>query len=86
MAIEEAVVYNAKTMQYISKIINCWISQGIKTAEGVKAYQKKWADKKINSGSKNVTKGGFCDFEQRNYDYEALEKKLLGHLDTEDLD
>jgi len=86
MAIEEAVVYNAKTMQYISKIINSWISQGIKTTEGVKAYQKKWSNKKINSVSQNVKKGGFCDFEQRNYDYEALEKKLLGHLDAEDLD
>ncbi|MGH4138234.1 DnaD domain-containing protein [Clostridium sp.] len=86
MAIEEAVVYNAKTTQYISKIINSWISQGIKTTEGVKAYQKKWSNKKINSVSQNVKKGGFCDFEQRNYDYEKLEKKLLGHLDAEDLD
>ncbi|MGH4137714.1 DnaD domain-containing protein [Clostridium sp.] len=86
MAIEEAVIYNAKTLQYISKIINSWISQGIKTTEGVKAYQKKWSNKKINSVSHNIKKGGFCDFEQRNYDYEALEKKLLGHLDAEDLD
>ena len=86
MAIEEAVVYNAKTMQYISKIINNWIIQGIKTTEGVKAYQKKWSNKKINTVSQRVKKGGFCDFEQRNYDYEELEKKLLGHLDAEDLD
>ena len=84
MAIEEAVVYNAKTMQYISKIINSWISQGINTTEGVKAYRKKWSNKKINAVSQNIKKGGFCDFQQRNYDYEALEKKLLGHLDTED--
>ena len=47
MAIEEAVNYNAKTMKYITKILNSWISNGIKTAEEVKAYQKKWANKKI---------------------------------------
>ena len=25
-----------------------------------------------------IKKGSFCDYEQRNYDFDALEKKLLG--------
>jgi len=86
MAIEEAVNYDAKTMKYISKILNSWISNGVKTAVQVMAYQKKWTDKKTSNLSQNVKKGGFCDYEQRTYDFDALEKKLLGYEDTEDLE
>nr|MBK5237044.1 DnaD domain protein [Clostridium sp.] len=84
MAIDEAVNYNAKTMMYITKILDSWISHGIKTGEEVKAYQKKWASKKVSYQSQNGKKGGFCDYEQRSYDFETLEKQLLGHLDTEE--
>ena len=84
MAIEEAINYNAKTLKYISKIINSWISHGIKTAEEVKVYQKKWAIKKSSGVSRNVKVGGFCDYQQRTYDYDDLEKKLLGHMEDED--
>ena len=80
MAIEEAVNYNARTMKYISKIINSWISNGIKTGDEVRAYQRKWANKKTNSLSQNVKKGSFCDYEQRSYDFDLLEKQLLGHV------
>ena len=86
MAIEEAVIYNAKTIKYIAQILNSWISHGIKTADEVKVYQKKWASKKLSSINQNVKKGGFCDFEQRVYDYDALEKKLLGYADIEETD
>jgi DnaD/phage-associated family protein len=48
MAIEEAVNYNARTIKYITKILNCWISRGIKTAEGVRAYQREWDNKRIH--------------------------------------
>ncbi|MBU3172522.1 DnaD domain protein [Clostridium estertheticum] len=34
MAITEAVNYNAKNIQYISSVINSWISEGIKTNYG----------------------------------------------------
>ena len=46
MAIDEAVIYNAKTLKYISKILSSWISNGLKTADEVKAYQKKSTNKK----------------------------------------
>ncbi|MCB2358653.1 DnaD domain-containing protein [Clostridium estertheticum] len=85
MAITEAVNYNAKNIKYISKVINSWISEGIKTAEEVVTYQKKWnsnnrsnSSSSINSGSHSVKSGSFCDYEQRTYDFEVLEKQLLG--------
>jgi DnaD/phage-associated family protein len=78
MAIEEAVNYNARTIKYITKILNCWISRGIKTADGVRAYQKEWDNKKNSSPSGNNKKGTFCDYDQRQYDFDDLERKLLG--------
>ncbi|WLC73394.1 DnaD domain protein [Clostridium estertheticum] len=82
MAIKEAVNYNAKNIKYISSVINSWISEGIKTAEEVVTYHKKWnsnnSSSSINSGSHSVKSGSFCDYEQRTYDFEVLEKQLLG--------
>ncbi|MBU3101541.1 MULTISPECIES: DnaD domain protein [Clostridium] len=82
MAITEAVNYNAKNIKYISSIINSWISKGIKTAKEVVTYQKKWnsnnSSSSINSGSHSVKSGSFCDYEQRTYDFDLLEKQLLG--------
>ncbi|MCB2340334.1 DnaD domain-containing protein [Clostridium estertheticum] len=82
MAITEAVNYNAKNIKYISSVINSWISEGIKTAKEVVTYQKKWnsnnSSSSINSGSHSVKSGSFCDYEQRTYDFDLLEKQLLG--------
>jgi DnaD/phage-associated family protein len=86
MAIEEAVRYNAKTMKYIAKILDSWIKLGMKTTDEVKIYQKKWIKKRSVALNYNVKKGAFCDYEQRKYDFDDLEKKLLGHLDNEDLE
>jgi DnaD/phage-associated family protein len=87
MAIDEAVKYDARTLKYISKILSNWISLGIKTGDDVTAYQKKWVSKNARAyHNQNVKKGSFCDFEQRTYDFDDLEKKLLGHLDNEDLE
>ncbi|MCB2339614.1 DnaD domain-containing protein [Clostridium estertheticum] len=82
MAIKEAVNYNAKNIKYISKVINSWISEGIKTAKEVVTYQKQWnrnnSSSSINSGSHSSKSGSFCDYEQRTYDFDLLEKQLLG--------
>ncbi|MEK6264592.1 MAG: DnaD domain protein [Clostridium sp.] len=80
MAIEEAVCYGAKNLKYIKKILSNWISVGIKTGDDVKAYQKKWVSRTSSSQSPKVKTGDFCDFEQRQYDFDDLEKKLLGHI------
>ncbi|MCB2300236.1 DnaD domain-containing protein [Clostridium tagluense] len=78
MAIEEAVKYNARTIKYITKILDCWISRGIKTADCVRAYQREWDNKKNSSSNGNIKKGTFCDYDQRQYDFDELERKLLG--------
>jgi len=78
MAIYEAVSYNARTMKYITKILNNWISNDIKIENQVIAYQKQWANKKVISTGKEVKNGGFCDYDQRVYDFDLLEKRLLG--------
>lgn len=76
MAITEAVNYNAKTIKYIAKVLNSWISKGIKTAEQVIAYQEQWTNN--NSATHNVKSSNFCDYPQRTYDFDLLEKQLLG--------
>ena len=44
----------------------------------LKSYQKQWESKKSGSSRPNVKSGGFCDYEQRTYDFDLLEKQLLG--------
>ncbi|MBU3113572.1 DnaD domain-containing protein [Clostridium lacusfryxellense] len=80
MAIDEAVNFDVKNMQYISKILNSWISNGINTAQQVLEYQKQWSSKKKSTATQTVKPGGFCDYEQRTYDFDLLEKGLLGQL------
>jgi DnaD/phage-associated family protein len=83
MAIEEAVNYNARTTKYITKILNCWISRGIKTVDDVRAYQREWENRKNSSQNGNGKKSTFCDYDQRQYDFDELEKKLLGWDDSD---
>jgi len=78
LAIHEAVNYNAKTIKYISQILNNWISKGIKTVEHVIAYQSQWVGKKSKEQECGAKNGNFCDYQQRTYDFDALEKQLLG--------
>ncbi|MBU3111038.1 DnaD domain-containing protein [Clostridium lacusfryxellense] len=78
MAIDEAVSHQVKTINYISKILNSWIKNGIKTVQQVIAYQIQWANKKTIVPIKSFKPNGFCDYEQRTYDFDLLEKKLLG--------
>lgn len=83
IAIKEAVNHNAKTMNYITKILDCWISSGIKTVVDVTAYKKQWANKKDTRLLPKVKKNGFCDYEQRVYDFDVLEMRLLGTFEDE---
>jgi DnaD/phage-associated family protein len=83
LAIKEAVNHNAKTMNYITKILNCWISSGIKTAVDVASYKKQWKIRKDTNLDAKVKKGGFCDYEQRVYDFDVLEKRLLGTFEED---
>lgn len=66
MAIEKAADYNVKNMNYIDKILNNWIKNGIKDGTKTPGHTLK---KKISG----------WDFKnQRKYDFKELERKLLG--------
>ncbi|MBU5270142.1 DnaD domain-containing protein [Clostridium cochlearium] len=75
-AIEEAISYNAKSIKYIEKIINTWIDKKVDTPEKVQKYKMEW-EKNKNKRSKKDSDA--WDYEgQREYNFEELERKLLG--------
>lgn len=72
LAIEEAVNRNVKNIRYIEKILENWKAQGVNTPEEVKVYRQIWENRKRNKADTFNYDG------QRQYDYDDLEKKLLG--------
>lgn len=72
LAIEEAVNRNVKNIRYIEKILENWKAQGVNTPEEVRAYRQEWENRKRNKTDSFNYDG------QRQYDYDDLEKKLLG--------
>ena len=72
---------NKADFKYIDGILTSWSKEGIKTVEDVdkrdtkKGYYKN-SQYKHNQNTKPV--GNFNNFEQRDYDFEDLERKLLG--------
>ena len=71
---------NKGDFRYIDGILNSWYKEGLKTLQDVtlKDNNKKTYKKENKNYSTPVKKDKFNDFEQRNYDFEELEKKLLG--------
>ncbi|EPY2285040.1 DnaD domain protein [Clostridium sporogenes] len=78
MAIEEAIFNNIKNIGYIEKILETWFSKGLISIEDIKSYKARWKEKKKKTKSKENTVDRWNDFEQREYDFEKLERKLLG--------
>ncbi|MCJ8171244.1 DnaD domain protein [Clostridium botulinum] len=78
MAIEEAIFNNIKNIGYIEKILDTWFSKGLTSIEDIKSYKARWEEKKKKIKSKENTVDRWNDFEQREYDFEKLERKLLG--------
>ncbi|NFD77386.1 DnaD domain protein [Clostridium botulinum] len=78
MAIEEAIFNNIKNIGYIEKILDTWFSKGLTSIEDIKSYKARWKEKKKKIKSKENTVDRWNDFEQREYDFEKLERKLLG--------
>ncbi|MCW6084556.1 MULTISPECIES: DnaD domain-containing protein [Clostridium] len=75
MAIEEAVKYNAKNIQYIENVLYSWEERALKTKKDVENYKKQWSTNKKNNGS-NTDSWSLID--ERQYDFKELERKLLG--------
>lgn len=83
LALQEAVEKDAREISYIKAILNRWLEHGLKTVEAVMADKRDFKNKKKKkepnrqqfSSKKEST---FNNFQQRSYDYDDLEKKLLG--------
>lgn len=77
LALKKALDNGARNIKYVKKILDTWLTNNIKTVEDVKAADAEF--KRKNTSSKQKKKeGNFNNFEQRNYDFESLERKLLG--------
>jgi len=67
---------NKADFKYIDGILNSWFREGLKSLEQI---EKKSLKKSTYKNKKaTVSKGNFGDYEQRNYNFDELEKKLLG--------
>jgi len=79
LAIEEAVKRNARNLGYIEAILRSWVDKGYKTRAEVENSSKEWTDKQKQTNNKyNKPADSFNNYDQRTYDYDELEKKLLG--------
>ncbi|MBE6053913.1 MAG: DnaD domain protein [Clostridium sartagoforme] len=79
---------NRADFKYIDGILSSWNKDNLRTLQDIEQKQinyKNSASKKVYSNSKNSTKPKlrFDNFKGRDYDYDDLEKKLLG-WDTDD--
>ncbi|WP_392485947.1 DnaD domain protein [Haloimpatiens sp. FM7315] len=70
---------NKSDFKYIDGILNSWFKENISTLQDIeKKDKKKSTYKPKNYSNHNNKNSNFNDFNQREYDYEDLEKKLLG--------
>lgn len=67
---------NKADFKYIDGILNSWHKDGIKTINDVLVKDSKKSTKKTNNFKAKID--SFNSYEQRDYDFDALEKKLLG--------
>lgn len=67
---------NKADFKYIDGILNSWQREGIKTLEDIDKKDNKKTIKKNNSYK--VKMDSFNSYDQRNYNFDELEKKLLG--------
>ncbi|WP_027632737.1 DnaD domain protein [Clostridium hydrogeniformans] len=66
---------NRADFKYIDGILSSWHKDGIKSLNDVITKDNKVSLKKPTA---KATKGNFNNFDQRSYDFESLERKLLG--------
>lgn len=67
---------NRADFKYIDAILSSWNKDGIKTIEEILTKDKKTNFKKVTPNKSQ--NDNFNNFEQRVYDYDSLEKRLLG--------
>jgi DnaD/phage-associated family protein len=62
--------------KYIDAILSSWYKDGLKTIQEIQSKDRKSTFKK--TAAHKAQGDNFNNFEQRVYDYDSLEKKLLG--------
>jgi DnaD/phage-associated family protein len=68
---------NRADFKYIDGILNSWFKDGIRTLEDIATKDTKRTSFK-KPGNYKSQNDNFNNFEQRSYDFDSLEKKLLG--------
>lgn len=69
---------NRADFKYIDGILNSWFRDGISTLEDIEKKDRKKLTHKSIVNNKVSNKGTFNNYEQRSYNFEELEKQLLG--------
>lgn len=69
---------NKADFKYIDAILNNWFKANIKTLEDIEKKDTLRSGYKKNNYYNNSRNDSFNNYEQRSYDYDELEKKLLG--------
>jgi DnaD/phage-associated family protein len=84
LAIHEAVKYSKRSLGYINAVLSSWFSNNIKTQEAAEAYLRDRDDEKKKGEQGKQGKNykapvtTFNSYDQRKYDINELERKLLG--------
>lgn len=69
---------NRADFKYIDGILNSWNKDSLKTINEIQEKDIKRVSYPKKAGSNLKPKGSFNNYEQRTYDFESLERKLLG--------
>lgn len=92
-AIQVAALKNHKNLGYIDALVHDWSTKGFKSASEVDLYLTKWSnlnkkakenrERQVKNKAENAVnytgkEDSFNNYKQRDYDFDDLEKKLLG--------
>ena len=68
-------------LQYADTILKNWRNSRVLTLKDIEKLDEEFKKHKTSTGGQQSSpkKGTFYNFEQRDYDFEALEKKLRGN-------
>lgn len=81
-AIIIAVKNNKKNLAYIEAVLSDWWLGGVRNKNDIEAHLDKWKSKNRSLNRKDnkncINPMSFNNFEAREYDYDELEKRLLG--------
>ncbi|QUI24895.1 DnaD domain protein [Vallitalea pronyensis] len=79
-AIEESVLNNKKNFNYLSAILNNWISKDVKCLQDVRNIKDEFKNKKASvkpNENKQTKQSGFINYKQRTHDFDDLERKII---------